>query len=116
MKRKEYTLVIKNEELHKNVTAGQLERFTDEDLTKELERRAVIKKELAREALIKRQSLIYNNVDTLLELVPEHHRTSCSDTNHFNHCEDCAACWLLFIKEDQGIFDNRELRFELKEN
>jgi hypothetical protein len=102
MKRKEITNPLKD--------------FSDETLVNELSRRVKIKEEIAREALIARQSLIYINVDMLLTLVPEHSRTSCSDKNHFNHYEDCVRCWLLFIKEDQGIFDNRELRFELKES
>jgi hypothetical protein len=117
MKRKAHTLVIKDnfgDALHKNVTAGELERFTDEDLTKELERRAAIKREEAHQALLKRQQLIVDNVDVVLQLAPEHDRTSCSDKNHYNTM-DCVRCWLLDVKES-GIYDSRDLQLKLRDN
>jgi len=105
---------MKKKEEIKIVEINPLRDFSDDALTKELQRRAAIKKEEALQALIKRQELIVKNVDVLLLLAPEHDRTSCSDENNYNVL-DCVRCWLVDVKES-GIFDSRDLRLELKDN
>lgn len=74
-----------------------LDQFSDVELVKELERRKEIKRQ---EELSRRQQnadFWISKVDLLLELIPNHCRTSCSDTNAIND-ERCTRCYLLCAK------------------
>jgi hypothetical protein len=75
-----------------------------DQLRAEVQRRENEAKQQRNENLALRQALIVDHVDTLLQLVPEHGRTSCSDANPGNAASDrnprCNRCQLLRIKQD----------------
>lgn len=91
----------KEDELEKRLDELQQET---EQVAAELEQiRSQRRQELA-EAVVR-------NVDALLEIVPTHNRTSCSDKTHCNYGR-CVRCTLIQIKEEQW-FNGDDLTFEL---
>lgn len=75
-----------------------------DQLRAEVRRREDEAKRQRNENLQLRQALIVTHIDTLLQLVPEHDRTSCSDSNPSNAASGrnprCNRCQLLQIKQD----------------
>ena len=55
-------------------------------------------------------NVIADNIDTLLLVVPEHERTSCSDEDPSNEGR-CTRCNLLYIKENR--WDAANFKFEV---
>ncbi|SRR5581483_4661272 len=81
-----------------------LEDVATSNLVQELERR---KKAVRDSVVAKRraeQAVALENIDALLQLVPEHSRTSCSDDKPSNHNGRCKRCFLLVAK-DSGWWD-----------
>lgn len=83
-----------------------LQSISDTDLKAELQRREESALKAKQEALEKQRQLIVENVDTLLNLIPEHDRTSCNDEDRANaRSFRCKRCVLLQIQKD-GFMDN----------
>lgn len=84
-----------------------LSQFSNKQLETELKQR---REEEKRQILEQRDidaEFWGSKVDTILELVPEHCRTSCSDTNAVNDTR-CKRCYLLYVKQfhwdpDRGL-------------
>lgn len=89
-----------------------LTSFSDDVLKQELKRREEIVEKQRREDLARQQQIIIDNVDSLLNLVPEHDRTSCNDTDMNNaNSFRCKRCLLLQLKRDGYM--NRPFTIEL---
>jgi hypothetical protein len=84
-----------------------LEKFTDAELHEEIRHREELA--LAKEAILHnfQREWLLKNVDAMLEIVPEHDRTSCYDEHVINGYATteggiarCARCALLTVKTD----------------
>lgn len=71
-----------------------LSDYDDNALSAELNRREQLRKETEEKLLVEKSVIIHKHVDALLELVPNHSRTSCSDDDPGN-AGRCARCTLL---------------------
>lgn len=79
--------------------------FTDAELRMEVQRRAAVQNGKINEHRERQRGLTEKFIDTLLLLVPEHDRTSCSDENPCNpggggHPARCIRCALLRVKRE----------------
>jgi hypothetical protein len=74
-----------------------LQEVSLEDLQKELERRRAIQEAERKQRIQAHRQLIRDNIDLILQLQPEHGRTSCSDEKPYNTGR-CWRCDLLEIK------------------
>lgn len=83
-----------------------IKNMTDQQIRDELAKREAQRAEEARKKTIQLQDLSVKNIDTLLELTPDHGRTSCSDENPCNSDRGrCDRCALMKIKKDQCNLD-----------
>lgn len=91
-----------------------LTKLSDSELEAELTRREEARKALKAAALLTRQRWLLANIDTLLSnaFVPQHDRTSCSDTNIVNS-RRCRRCALIRCK-NLGYIDDLDFRFDLR--
>ena len=72
-----------------------IEMFTDAELEEELARRSEVAR-LAKEAeRAERAKFLDSQIDSIIALIPEHSRTSCSDedVNNVGRCNRCTALW-----------------------
>jgi len=83
-----------------------LKAITDQALQDEIERRKKIDEETEAARLKKRQELILEHIDVLLEFVDVHDRTTCSDEHpEKNDIGRCSRCMLLKAKKDDYASD-----------
>jgi hypothetical protein len=76
-----------------------LQNVSDADIQKELERRRQVATEQERNSRDLHRVWVLENKDKLLELVPAHNRTSCSDKNLANAWDGrCVRCVLMEAK------------------
>lgn len=78
----------------------RLKEVSTEDLRHELKRREAEAKRLFEEKLERDAVLYLKHIDALLELTPEHARTSCSDGHLINADRGCLRCHLVESKRD----------------
>jgi len=95
-----------NNQLTKDM--NDLSNFTNQDLQDELKRRAEEAERLFNETRRKQADFWLENIDALITLVPEHSRTSCSDSNISNEYR-CTRCFLLCAKESNSWDYDRQL-------
>lgn len=88
---------------------SDLSKFKDEDLAAEILRRKIAQAEAEQAERTKVHDAVRKHIGALLEIVGEHGRTSCSDTNRVNEGR-CTRCSLLVIKECDWI--DQDLTFE----
>ncbi len=81
-----------------------LDQFSDADLQAELKRREEVKKEEQLQHREEQATFWQSKIDLLLEVVPKHCRTSCSDTKAIND-ERCTRCYLLSC-QSSGFWDS----------
>lgn len=77
----------------------------DEELAAEMQRRAKERREAEERARMEREARWFSQIEVMLQLVPNHTRTTCSDTNTRNGTDNnlwgyrCVRCVLLEAKE-----------------
>jgi len=77
-----------------------LKNISKKALLAELHRREELENKVEEERVARQRECWLNAVGTLLQLVPEHGRTSCSDDEPHNTGR-CTRCDLLQVKRDQ---------------
>lgn len=88
----------------KSDTAASLGAATDQELFDELQRREEERKAARERKEADLRNALLRNIEGILELVPEHQRTSCSDTRIVNMFRArCARCVLLSIKSENWV-------------
>ena len=89
--------------------------LSDEELQAELIRREIERRKVRNDKIAKGTEFVLQHVDQLLELCPDHDRTSCSDSKVCNHgpAEGCRRCQLLWLKEMGFNSDNVVLDLQL---
>ena len=86
---------------------SNLTQFSDAELKIELQRRKEIAQQQLRDARREKADFWKSKIDHLLEIIPNHSRTSCDDVNPIND-ERCTRCYLLYAKQFDWD-DDREL-------
>ena len=85
----------------------------------ELRKEAIAKEERIKELLVaqrfERAQNLLSHIDALLDLIPDHERTSCSDENPKNYGR-CARCTLLSFKESGHWDEDYDLRLSLEKD
>ena len=75
-----------------------LDQFSDADLKAELKRREDEKKRQILDQREKNAEFWHSKINHILELVPEHSRTTCSDNDPANEYR-CNRCYLLYAQK-----------------
>jgi len=86
------------------------------DLRAEVARKEKIGKQAYEAKKQKQRDLGLKHIDTLIELVPEHSRTSCKDENLNNSCGRCSRCVLLEAKRLNYWDEDFELDISILRN
>jgi len=76
-----------------------------QELKKEISRREEERLAAKAASLRQHQEIVLKNVQALLDLLPEHDRTSCSDSAPSNK-KRCRRCSFLFIKNEGWVPDD----------
>ena len=76
-------------------------------LQAEVERRDDLKKKQEQIRREKNAELWKSKVDVLLDLVPGHSRTSCSDDNTANDDRGCTRCYLIYAQRYDWDYDKK---------
>lgn len=102
--------------MSQTVDPMDLSEFTDAQLSYELERRA---KEAEETARLKRETdaqWALTNIDALLELVPEHSGTGCTDRKSSAYYEPsrCNRCFLLQAKRNHHFDSDYAVKINIE--
>jgi hypothetical protein len=81
-----------------------LDHFSDAELQAELKRRREAEKQRIIEQREADAQFWTEKIDHILELIPEHGRTTCSDANPKNE-HRCSRCYALYAKQFQWDSD-----------
>jgi hypothetical protein len=81
----------------KKKAEAKLVDYTTAELEAEIKERREFEARAREKARRERAEILLTKVDALLEIVPEHSRTSCSDEQYHN-MDRCTRCFLLDVK------------------